>query len=407
MQPATIEIAEGKISSVIYGKHAEAIDHGDAVIMPGVIDVHVHLNEPGRAEWEGFETGTKAAAAGGTTTVVDMPLNSSPVTISATALEEKREASKGKLSVNCGFYGGLIPGNANQIEEMINAGVLGIKCFLTHSGIDEFPNVTEKDLDEAMPIIARYDVPLLAHCELESECVHELNKYPKSYAAYLASRPKKWENDAIELMIKLCRKHDCRVHIVHVSSSEALDLIKAAKEEGLPLTAETCAQYLYFSAEKLEDGKTIFKCAPPIREKDNNEKLKQALRSGVLDFITTDHSPAPASVKEIETGDLQKAWGGIAGIQFLLSASWTAMKDVMTIEEFIPLVTESPARFIKVDDRKGKIAGGFDADLVIWDPEKSAVIKETDILFRHKISPYIGETLYGDIIKTIVTPKLL
>lgn len=393
---------QGKITAVHFIKDPEAEDAGDKVIMPGVIDAHVHINEPGRTEWEGFNTATMSAAAGGTTTVVDMPLNSSPVTISKIAFEEKVNASSGQIHINTGFYGGLVPGNARELEGLIHSGVLGIKCFLTHSGIDEFPNVTEKDLDEAMPVIARYDIPLLVHAELDGDADDTLNEHPSSYKAFVLSRPKQWENKAIELMIRLCRKHRCRVHIVHVSSAEALPLIAAAKKEGLPLTAETCAHYLYFNAENIPDGRCIYKCAPPVREKANNRQLIEALETGVLDFITTDHSPAPPGIKEIESGNLKNAWGGIAGIQFLLPASWTSLKDSMRLEKFIPLITENPARFLGLEMKKGKIATGYDADLVVWEPEAAHQIKAEEILFRYRISPYIGETLFGRIDQTIV-----
>ena len=402
LQPATITFQNGMISAIYFKQSDDAEDFGNSVIMPGVIDVHVHINEPGRAEWEGFETGTQAAAAGGSTTIVDMPLNASPVTTTLAAFEEKLEASKNKLNVNVGFYAGLVPGNASHLEPMIQAGVVGVKCFLTHSGIDEFPNVTEKDLDEAMPIIAKYNLPLLAHCELydaEIDCDFENN--PTSYQHYLASRPKKWENDAVDLMIRKCREHQCPVHIVHVASAEALSKIAAAKAEGLPITAETCTQYIYFNAEDIPDANCVYKCAPPIRERANNEQLKQALKSGILDFIATDHSPAPPSIKEMETGNLKKAWGGIAGIQFLLTASWTALKDMMALEEFIPLVTSKPAQFIK-SGSKGKIAVGCDADFVIWNPEETHVVKAEDIFFRYKISPYIAQNLNGKVVETIV-----
>ena len=402
LQSATVSFKNGSITAIDLEKHPDADDLGNAVLMPGVIDVHVHINEPGRTEWEGFETGTQAAAAGGTTTLIDMPLNASPVTTTLKALQEKLEASKGKLNTNVGFYAGLIPGNASHLEALMQAGVVGVKCFLTHSGIDEFPNVTEKDLDEAMPIIAKYNLPLLAHCELydtETDCDFDSN--PTSYQHYLASRPKKWENDAIDLMIRMCRKHQCPVHIVHVASAEALTKIEAAKKEGLPITAETCTQYIYFNSEGIPDGKTIYKCAPPIRERANNEQLKQAFVTGILDFITTDHSPAPPTIKELESGNLRKAWGGIAGIQFLLTASWTALKDTMTLEQFIPLLTSKPARFIKAD-KKGTIAVGMDADFVIWNPEAKNTIVETDLFFRYKISPYISQTLTGEVLETIV-----
>jgi allantoinase len=402
LQPATVAFLHGSITAIDLNKHDGAENFGDAVIMPGVIDVHVHINEPGRTEWEGFDTGTQAAAAGGTTTIVDMPLNASPVTTTLEAFEQKLESTKGKLNVNTGFYAGLIPGNVPHLEAMMQAGVVGVKCFLTHSGIDEFPNVTEKDLDEAMPIIAKYNLPLLAHCELyeeEIDCDFENN--PTSYKHYLASRPKKWENDAVDLMIRMCRKHNCPVHIVHVASAEALEKIARAKSEGLPVTAETCTQYIFFNAEEIPDANCSYKCAPPIRERANNDQLKQALASGVLDFIATDHSPAPPNIKEIETGNLKKAWGGIAGIQFLLTASWTALKECMTLEQFIPLVTSKPADFIKAAT-KGTLAIGNDADFVIWNPDANEIVKAQDIFFRYKISPYIAQNLSGDVIETIV-----
>ena len=403
LQPATICFENGVITETHQHKIEGAEDVDDHILMPGIIDAHVHINEPGRTDWEGFDTATQAAAAGGITTVVDMPLNARPVTTTVNAFNEKLNASKDKLHVNVGFYGGLIPGNQNDLEGLMQAGVLGIKCFLTHSGIDEFPNVSEKEIDEAMPIIAKYDLPLLAHCEMfENDTDNKLSDFPNSYRHYLESRPKQWENDAVDLMIKLCRKHNCKTHIVHVSSAEALIKIQHAKEEGLPLTAETCAHYIYFNAEDIPDADCLYKCAPPIREKVNNDQLKEALISGILDFIATDHSPAPPDIKELETGNLQKAWGGIAGLQFLLPASWTAMKEKISIEKFIPLLTEHPAKFLQVDKRKGKIAVGYDADLVVWDPEESFEVKAGDILHRYNCSPYCGQSLYGMVQQTIV-----
>ena len=401
LQPATLSFINGSITTIDFRKLDNSEDYGNAVIMPGVIDAHVHINEPGRTEWEGFETATQAAAAGGSTTIIDMPLNASPVTTTLDNFNQKLEASKGKMNVNVGFYAGLIPGNASNLESLIHAGVVGVKCFLTHSGIDEFPNVTEKDLNEAMPIIAKHNIPLLAHCELyDTEIDCDFNN-PTSYQHYLASRPKKWENDAIDLMIRMCRKHKCPVHIVHVASAEALSKIEAAKKEGLPITAETCIQYIFFNAEDIPDGNCIYKCAPPIREKANNEQLKKAFVTGVLDFITTDHSPAPPNIKEIESGNLKKAWGGIAGIQFLLTASWTALKNTMSLEQFIPLVTSKPAHFIKAN-KKGELKIGNDADIVIWNPDETELVKAEDIFFRYKISPYIAQNLNGKVLETIV-----
>lgn len=403
LQAATVCFENGIITDILPFKTAEAVDAGNDILIPGIIDAHVHINEPGRTEWEGFETATQAAAAGGITTIVDMPLNASPVTTNLRAFNEKLDAAKNKLHVNVGFYGGLIPGNKDDLESLMQAGVLGIKCFLVHSGIDEFPNVVAKDIEAAMPIIAKHQIPLLAHCEIYTEEAETaFSKYPTSYQHYLSSRPKKWENDAIDLMLDLCRRHQCATHIVHVSSAEALDSIEKAKKEGLPVTAETCSHYLYFNAEDIPDKNCLYKCAPPIREKANNIQLKKAYHHGTLDFITTDHSPAPPQIKEMESGNLQKAWGGIAGIQFLLSASWTAMKKYYSLEKFIPLLTEKPALFLNIANKKGKIAVGYDADLVIWDPEGKQTIQQDDILFRHKISPYIGEQLSGTVRQTIV-----
>ncbi len=403
LQPATIEIDGNKIVFIHTKLLDGAEDVADNILMPGIIDAHVHVNEPGRTEWEGFDTATKAAAAGGITTIVDMPLNAIPVTTTVKALNEKIAATKDKLHVNVGFYGGLVPGNKKDIEGLLQAGVMGIKCFLTHSGIDEFPNVVEKEIDEAMPLIAKYDLPLLAHCELTNTKTNShFEDFPNSYKHYLASRPKQWENDAIEMMINLCRKNNCRTHIVHVSSADALPNIKNAKAEGLPLTAETCAHYIFFNAEVIPDANCLYKCAPPIREKQNNDLLKAALKNGVLDFITTDHSPAPPAIKELSSGNLLKAWGGIAGLQFLLPASYSALKEKLAIEKFIPLLTEHPATFLKIANKKGKLAVGYDADIVVWNPDEKFVVQPKDILHRYDCSPYSGQQLSGVVQQTIV-----
>jgi allantoinase len=410
-QNATVFFQNGIITEIKKGvprEWNEIYNAGNSVVMPGAIDTHVHVNEPGRTEWEGFNTATKAAAAGGVTSIVDMPLNASPVTTTLNALKKKISSAKGKLHVNCAYYGGLVPGNENEIEELCSHGVLGIKAFLTHSGIDEFPNVGEKELHVAMPILAKLNYPLLVHCELADEAHHsDLDRNPGSYQSYLTSRPKEWENKAIALMIDLCRKYSCRTHIVHVSSSEALVMIKKAKEEGLPLTAETCPHYIYFNAEDIPDGNTLYKCAPPIREKPNNELLKEALVNGVLDFIASDHSPAPPEIKEKATGNLQKAWGGIAGLQFLLPASWTALKKLMPLEKFIPLLTEHPAQFLKISYHKGLLKIGYDADITVWSPEENFLVKEEDIFHRHKISPYVGKQLWGKVHQTYVSGELI
>jgi len=406
LTPATVTFEDGLITGIHHKKLALAINAGDNILMPGVIDAHVHINEPGRTSWEGFETATLAALAGGVTTLTDMPLNAIPVTTNVPALTEKISSTINKLKVNCGFYGGLVPGNFKELQPLIQAGVMGIKCFLVHSGIEEFPNVEIKELEEAMPVIAASGLPLLVHCELIQKGDTDQHLFNGSYSSYVASRPKQWENKAVALMVDLCRKYKCRTHIVHVSSADALLIIDNAKKEGLPITAETCPHYMYFNEETIPDNNTLYKCAPPIRNKENNNLLKLAFTNGVLDFIASDHSPAPPYLKETASGDLMKAWGGIAGLQFLLSASWTSLKDILPIEDFIPLLTIAPARFLSLHHRKGKIVTGFDADMVVWNPEESFLVTPDQIWHRHKISPYIGERLSGVVLMTIINGKI-
>ena len=411
LEEATIYFENGIITQIKRGPLNDFTgikNAGNDLLMPGAIDAHVHVNEPGRTDWEGFDTATQAAAAGGITTIIDMPLNASPVTTSLLALHQKIKATKGKLHVNVGFYGGLVPTNSNKIESLITGGVFGIKAFLTHSGIDEFPNVSIEDLENAMPIIARNKIPLLVHCELsDGHHLERLVTHPTNYNAYLQSRPKEWENKAIAVMVDLCRKYQCAVHIVHVSSAESLHIIKSAKEEGLPVTAETGPHYLLFSSEEIKEGETIYKCAPPIREKENNEVLKKALGSGLLDFLATDHSPAPPHIKGLDEGNFITAWGGIAGLQFLLSGGWSSLKKEITLSQFIPLVTEHPALFLNLQNRKGFIKIGHDADFVIWSPEESTVVKSVDVFHKHKISPYIGKELFGIVRRSYVGGEMV
>jgi allantoinase len=359
----------------------------------------VHINEPGRTSWEGFETATKGALAGGITTLVDMPLNASPVTTTVPAFEEKLLSTATKLYTDCGFWGGIVPGNDNEIAGLINKGVLGFKAFLTHSGIDDFPNVTEYDLRKVMPVLARQQLPLLVHCELSGP-QPPVND-PQSYGEYLASRPRQWENNAISLMIHLCEAYNCPVHIVHLSSSDALGQIVRAKVKGLPLTVETAQHYLYFNAEDIPDGQTPFKCAPPIREKENNNLLWEALQAGIIDFVATDHSPAPPELKLLQSGDLTKAWGGIISLQLALPVLWTAArKRNVTLPQMLQWLCENPARLAGIDKRKGKIAPGYEADLVVWDADKQFTVTSQTLYHKHKITPYLGETLYGVVEQT-------
>ncbi len=398
---ATVVMENGKISAVFPAQKktiGQFHDFGNSLIMPGIIDTHVHLNEPGRTHWEGFTTGTKAAIAGGITTVVDMPLNSTPVTTTVAALQKKQAAATQNAFINCKFWGGLIPENHSDLEALLEAGTLGLKAFLVHSGIDDFPNATEADLRKAMPILAKHDKPLLVHCEiaLEEDYSQALRKNPKNYQAYLQSRPKDMENKAIAMLIRLCREYKCRCHIVHLASEEALQMIAAAKQEGLPLTVETCAHYLIFTAEQISDGETQFKCAPPIRSYYTREALWKGLKDGLIDFITTDHSPAPPDIKSLDEGNFIKAWGGIAGLQFLLPAVWTAARNRdISLERIASWLSEKPAAFIGLQDSKGKIEVGFDADLVVWQPDSSFIVTQDIIKHRHKVSPYEGMKLFG------------
>lgn len=403
IRKAVVIIKNGKIAAVVDELpegELEVTDIGNSVLMAGIVDPHVHINEPGRTDWEGFDTATKAAIAGGITAMVEMPLNASPVTTTAAAFDEKVKAATGKLHTNCGFWGGVIPGNEKDIEPLIEKGVLGFKAFLTHSGIDEFPNVTEDDLRKAMPIIAKHGLPLLVHCELSSDLNPPPPASSRSYTEYLASRPCKWEDDAIALMIKLCEEFNCPTHIVHLSSASSLKQIAEAKQMGLPLTVETAQHYLYFCAEDIEDGRTEFKCAPPVRERENNEQLWQALKDGLIDFVATDHSPAPPEMKGMNSGDFMNAWGGISSIQFALPVLWTAVqKHGYSISDIAKWLCERPA-LLPQFKTKGKIDKGYDADLVVWNPEQKFTVAEKDIYHKHKSTPYLGQELSGVVEQT-------
>lgn len=376
-------------------------DVGDLVISPGVIDAHVHVNDPG-TDWEGFDTATKAAAAGGVTTIVDMPLNSIPVTTNVDAFAKKRIAAVGNCWVDVGFYGGLVQGNYNELPPLCKMGVLGVKAFLCHSGLDEFPNALEADLRMAMPLLAAARVPLLVHAELLSLPTPAVTDV-RSFTQFVASRPVQWELDAIQLMIKLCRETRCQTHIVHLATGAVLPMLAAAKAEGLPLTVETCPHYLFFENTKVADGDTRFKCAPPIREGAAAE-LWQGLLDGTIDTIGSDHSPCPPAMKHLETGDFSQAWGGIASLQLTLPTTWSFMKskgceDLSLLAKW---VASAPASLVGLNQRKGQIAPEFDADFVIWDPDTRWTINAADLFHRHAITPYDGCELTGKVVRTYV-----
>jgi allantoinase len=403
IRSAFVRIEQGRIESIgNEAKSGEVVDVGSDFLLPGLVDSHVHVNQPGRTEWEGFETATRAAAAGGVTTLFDMPLNSIPVTTSPEALETKMRSAEGHCWIDHGFWGGVVPGPVEPLDALLESGLPGAKCFLVPSGIPEFGHVVEKDLRVAMPVIARRGGVLLVHAEVPGPIDDARPEGdPRSYRHFLESRPRDAENEAIELMIGLSREYDCRVHIVHLSSSDALGSLARARKNGVPITVETCPHYLTFDAETIPDRQTQYKCAPPIREKENRDLLWDALGEGVIDMVVSDHSPCTPELKLMEEGNFEKAWGGIASLQFGLSAVWTeAERRGYGVEDVIRWMSLSPARLAGVSDRKGSIRVGADADLVAWDPDADFVVGDGPIHHRHPVTPYTGKTLKGKVIST-------
>jgi allantoinase len=386
---------------------AQTRDFGEAAILPGLVDSHVHINEPGRTEWEGFATATRAAAAGGYTMLVDMPLNCLPATTSVGALEAKRTAARGKCRVDWAAWGGVVGDNQARIEALAKAGVRGFKCFLIHPGIDGFTMTTEQELRAALPHVARTKLPLLVHAELpgpvEAATAELANADWKSYATYLKSRPDEAELSAIRLMLALCKEFQFKLHIVHLATCHALPMLEAARAQGLPVTVETCPHYLHFVAETIADGATLCKCAPPIRSRENREQLWQALKDGVIDLVVSDHSPCPPAMKQLQEGSFKTAWGGIASLSVALPVMWTqASARGFTLSHIARWMAEGPARLAGCDGRKGRIAAGYDADFVVFDTETESLVTAEKLFYRHAISPYIGEKLLGAVKATYV-----
>jgi allantoinase len=395
IRPATLRLEDG----LIVGVSQAMADHdfGDLVILPGLVDSHVHINEPGRADWEGFTTATRAAAAGGATTLVDMPLNSIPPTVSVEALEVKLAAAEGKLSTDVAFWGGIVPGSEPNIEDLVAAGVCGFKSFLVDSGVPEFAPMSPMDLEPVIPRLGELGVPLLLHAEAE-HLLRPMVGDAREYLEYLRSRPAESETEAVRTAAGLAAGK-ARVHILHVSSGDAAAAISAGPAN---LTGETCPHYLTFAAEEIGSGATAFKCAPPIRESEERERLWEALVTGSISMIVSDHSPAPADIKELESGDFGRAWGGVGSLQLRLPVVWTgASARGVTLDRLGDWLSYEPARLAGLGT-KGIIEAGMDADLVIFDPDGRSLVKGENLEHRHAITPYDGMVLRGTVVSTVL-----
>lgn len=387
----------------------------DCVLLPGLVDSHVHVNEPGRTEWEGFATATAAAAAGGITTVVDMPLNSIPPTVDLTSLRVKQQAAEGRVHVDVAFWGGAVPANcaspvdradpdgsdgSDDLRELHNAGVVGFKCFLLDSGVPEFPPLDRAGVTAAMRRIAAFDGLLIAHAEDPAVIAAAPEPAGRSYRSFVASRPPDAETEAIGWFLDAVRETGCRAHLVHLSSAAALPVIAAARAEGLPVTVETCPHYLSLAAEQVPDGATQFKCCPPIREQANRERLWQALSDGLIDCVVSDHSPCTAELKRLDSGDFAAAWGGIASLQLALPVTWTqASSRGHTLAELAGWMAAAPARLAGLAG-KGVIAPGYDADFAVFAPDQGFTVDPARLRHRNPVTPYAGVRLRGVVRET-------
>lgn len=411
IRPGAVLVDGEQVSAVVpinqVPESAQVRDFSDLALLPGLVDSHVHINEPGRTEWEGFETATRAAAAGGYTMLVDMPLNCVPATTTVEGLGAKRRAAAGKCWVDWAAWGGVVADNHAEIAGLADAGVAGFKCFLVHPGVEEFTMVTERELHAALPLVASTGLPLLVHAELPGPVDRATALLADAdwscYTTYLSSRPDNAELEAIRSMLSLCRQYGFSLHLVHLSTSQALEDLRAARTAGLPVTVETCPHYLRLEAETIGRGATLSKCAPPIRSRSNRENLWQGLREGVIDMVVTDHSPCPPRLKRIEEGNFRTAWGGIASLSMALPVMWTeASQRGFGLTDLVRWMADRPARLSGCHSRKGRISAGCDADLVAFDPYREFRVTADQLYYRHPVSPYLGQKLRGVVKATYV-----
>jgi allantoinase len=409
----TIMVADGQIAAVEplgYGATGRVVltFGADVVLLPGLVDSHVHICEPGNAGWEGFATATRAAAAGGITTLVDMPLDSVPTTVNVTALQAKRDAALGQCHVDVGFWGGVIPSNRADLAPLREAGVLGFKCFLADSGSNDFPPVTAAQMAAALGVLRELGAPLLVHAE-DAEATAALGRAEETgprYADYLASRPRGLENLAVARVIEAARQTGGHAHVVHLSSSDALPMIASARRDGVPVTAESCPHYLALTAEEIADGQTAYKCSPPIREAENRDLLWEGLRSGVLDMVVSDHSPSTPEMKQ-PGGDFGPAWGGISSLQLGLPVVWTQARERgFSLVDVARWMAEQPARLAGLA-RKGRIAAGFDADFCVFAPDGGFFVDPDLLHHRHTLTPYTGQRLTGQVRAAILRGEFI
>ncbi|MCL7038864.1 hypothetical protein MKW94_005525 [Papaver nudicaule] len=426
-----VEVRGGNIISVVEKENQQwkiksnVVDYGDAVVMPGLIDVHAHIDEPGRTEWEGFSSGTKAAAAGGVTTLIDMPLNSCPSTVSEETLKLKVDAAEDKIYVDVGFWGGLVPDNAfnrTALEGLLKAGVLGLKSFMCPSGINDFPMTNASHIKEGLNVLAKYKRPLLVHAEVELDSESDFEASDgindaRSYSTYLKTRPPSWEEAAIRELLEVTKdtrtggpSEGSHVHIVHLSDTRAsLDMIKGAKNSGDSLSVETCPHYLAFSSEEIPDGDTRYKCSPPIRDSANRERLWDALMEGHIDMLSSDHSPTVPELKRFHEGDFLKAWGGISSLQYVLPVTWSyGRKYGITLNQLASWWSERPAK-LAGQDFKGSIVSGNHADIVVWEPDTEFELDDNHTAYHKNpsISAYMGKRLSGKVLATFVRGNLV